>query len=66
MDNSKISTLFYKELYWKKRKNRAAKKPIWKILLTLDWLMWVLWPSGLSHFDVVHVTHEEIFHIFGS
>jgi hypothetical protein len=31
-DNSNISLLFYKELYWKKRKNRAARKPIWKNL----------------------------------
>jgi hypothetical protein len=50
----------------RKGKTELQRNPFGKILLTLDWLMWVLWPSSLSHFAVAHITHEEIFHISGS
>jgi hypothetical protein len=50
----------------RKGKTELQRNPFQKIFLTLDWLMWVLWPSSLSHFDVVHITHEEIFHVSGS
>jgi hypothetical protein len=45
----------------RKGKTELQRNPFGKILLTLDWLMWVLWPSSLSHFAVAHITMKRFF-----